>query len=146
MAFRKLAYSMDDRVTWWWLHGTRYGIVGSVATPFWEMHVATWFRTRDLADGRYEVTSAGANFYTLPGETQLLERFANPYTGKTVEVPYGTPKATVTVYDRKGGSPFAPGAIPGMSISRSNTDIGPAWIEADEVRVRGDVMSVDLPT
>ena len=29
--------------------------------------------TRDLPDGQYEVTSAGANFYTLPGEATPSE-------------------------------------------------------------------------
>lgn len=140
LAFRKLAHSLDDSLTWWWLHGTRYGIVGSVATPLWDMHVGTWLRTRDLPDGRYEVKSAGANFYTLPGETKLLERFANPYTGKTVDVPYGPPRASVTLYDRKGGSPFANFRMPGMKIGRQESDFGPAWVHDDEVMVRGDFM------
>ena len=136
LAFRKLAQSMDDTLTFQWLHGTRYGVQGSLMTPFWEMHVATWFVTRDLPDGQYEVTSAGANFYTLPGETTLLEKFRNPYTGETVDVPYGRPRASRTVYDRLGNS--APGAgIPGMKTTRS-TGIGPAWLEGDEVVVRGD--------
>ncbi|MEQ8515547.1 MAG: hypothetical protein RIC38_08085, partial [Chromatocurvus sp.] len=38
-AFRKLAYSLDDSVTWWWMRGTRMGVVDSVATPFWDMYV-----------------------------------------------------------------------------------------------------------
>ena len=61
-AFRKLAYSMDGDVTWWWMRGTRFGVVDSVATPFWDMYVGSWFTTRDLDDGAYEVTMAGANF------------------------------------------------------------------------------------
>jgi len=135
LAFRKLAQSMDDSLTFQWLHGTRYGVQGSLMTPFWDMHVATWFVTRDLPDGNYEVTSAGANFYTLPGQTTLLEKFHNPYTGETVDVPYARPRANKTVYDRMGGSPF--GGMPGMKTTR-NADIGPAWVHGDEVTVRGD--------
>jgi len=135
LAFRKLAWSMDDSLTFHWLHGTRYGVQGSLLTPFWEMHVATWFKVRDLGEGRYEVRSAGANFYTLPGEAKLLEKFNNPYTGETVDVPYGAPRAMTAVYDATGGAPFPD--MPGMKTTHK-ADLGPAWIEGDEVRVRGD--------
>lgn len=140
LAFRKLAYSMDDELTYWWMRGRRYGVTGSVATPFWDMYVAAWFTTRDLPDGRYEVKLAGCNFYTPPGSTELLETFANPYTGKTVAVPYAPPRVTTTVMDKRGGNPFAGGINrPGMKTTTS-TDIGPAWVEGETVHVHGDLM------
>ena len=105
----------------WWMKGTRYGVVGSVATPFWEMYVGAWFTTRNLPDGNYEVRLAGANFYTAPGDDDLLKRFANPYTGRTVEVPYMRPKATNTVYDLKGGNPFGSSGMPGRKAISSMT-------------------------
>jgi hypothetical protein len=144
LAFRKLAYSMDDSLTFWWLHGTRYGVQGSLTTPFWEMHVGTWFTTRDLGDGKYEVKSAGANFYTLPGETTLLEKFRNPYTGETVDVPYGKPRPSSTVFDRKGGGAFLPDS-PGTKTTR-RSDIGPAWVQGDEIQLRHDVSMHVEPT
>ncbi len=144
LAFRKLAYSADDRLTYWWMKGTRYGVTGSVATPFWDMYVATWFKTRDLPDGKYEVKSAGCNFYTLPGGTTLLEKFDNPFTGKTVEVPYGPPRATTMVMAQRGGSAFAGGNVPGMKSTR-DTDIGPAWVEGEVVHVQGDIMMHNEP-
>jgi hypothetical protein len=136
LAFRKLAYSMDDQLTFWWMRGTRYGVTGSVATPFWDMYVASWFTTRDLPDGRYEVKMAGSNFYTAPGSTTLLEKFDNPFTGKTVDVPYGKPRALTTLMEKRGGG-FAGGDAPGMKTTR-HTDIGPAWVEGDRVHVQGD--------
>ncbi len=139
LAFRKMAYSMDDGVSFWWMKGTRYGVVGSVATPFWEMYVGAWFTTRNRPDGNYEVRIGSANFYTAPGDDKLLERFANPYTGKTVDVPYGRPRATTTVYDLKGGNPFGSGSMPGMKTTLA-TDIGPASVEGDELMIRGDLL------
>jgi hypothetical protein len=133
LAFRKLAWSMDEALTFHWLHGTRYGVQGSLLTGFWEMHVGTWFRARDLPDGRYEVRSAGANFYSLPGEKQLLEHFRNPYTGETVDIPYAPPRLTVAVYDRHGGAPIAD--APGAPAPRK----ADAWVDGGEVRVRGDL-------
>jgi hypothetical protein len=144
LAFRKLAYSMDDKLTWWWMKGTRYGVTGSRATAFWDMYVAAWFTTRDLADGKYEVKMSGCNFYTPPGKTTLLEKFDNPYTGKTVDVPYGRPRLSTTLMDLKGGSAFAGADMPGMKSTR-NTDIGPAWVEGDVVHVQGDIMMHNEP-
>ena len=144
LAFRKLAYSMDDRLTYWWMRGTRYGLTGSVTTPFWDMYVASWFTTRDLPDGRYEVKMAGCNFYTPVGSTELLEIFANPYTGKMVTVPYAPPQVTTTLMDQRGGSPFAGVSPPGTKTTVS-TDIGPAWVEGDTVHVQGDLMLRNEP-
>jgi hypothetical protein len=145
MAFRKLAYSMDERLTFWWMRGTRYGTVGPVATPFWDMYIGAWFTTRDLPDGRYEVRQVNANYYTAPGGTELLERFANPFTGRTVDVPYNRPRATTSIYDRKGGSPFAGAAAPPGMKSTRQTDVGPAWIVGDMVHVQGDLMLRNEP-
>lgn len=143
LAFRKLAYSADDTLTFWWMKGTRYGVTGSLATAFWDMYVAAWFTTRDLPDGKYEVKLSGCNFYTPPGGTTLLEKFDNPYTGKTVDVPYGRPRTSTTLMDLKGGSAFA-AAPPGMKSTR-NTDIGPAWVEGEVLHVQGDIMMHNEP-
>jgi hypothetical protein len=138
-AFRKLAYSLDDSVTFWWMHGTRYGVVGSRSTPFWDMHVGAWFRTRDLGEDRYEVRVAFLNFYTPPGEEGLLEKFRNPYTGRTLEVPYAPPRATTTTMGLRGGSPFDAMKMPGMKTTVSS-DVGPAHVNGDELTIRGDLI------
>ncbi|TXS91982.1 DUF1838 domain-containing protein [Parahaliea maris] len=137
-AFRKTAYSMDEKVYFWWLRGTRFGVVDAEATPFWDMYVGTWFTTKDLGEGDYEVTMAGANFYTPPGSTELLESFQNPYTGETVPVSYRAPKPWKTVMGPEGGAAFAPD-MPGMKMTRS-TAAGPGWIEGDDVVIRGDML------
>jgi hypothetical protein len=140
LAFRKLAYSADDKLTFWWMKGTRYGVTGSVATPFWDMYVAAWFTARDLPDGKYEVKMASANLYTAPGGTTLLEKFANPYTGETLDVPYGKPRVSTTVFDSTGGSAFGSMQMPGMKVvSRSNA-VGPVRVEGDTLYVQGDLM------
>jgi hypothetical protein len=142
--FRKLAYSLDETLTFWWLRGTRYGVVDSVATPLWDMYVGTWLRTRDLEGGDYELTTAGANFYTAPGSDTLLESFENPYTGKTVPLTYRAPAARKTVVSAAGGSNFMPEPRPGMTI-RSKREAGPGWVHGDEVIVRGDIFFYSEP-
>ena len=137
-AFRKLAYSLDDAVTFWWMRGTRYGMVDSVATPLWDMHVATWFRTRDLDGDAFEVTSAGANYYTLPDSTELLEVFSNPYTGAELPVRYSPSKASRRVIG-PAGEAIDTGAIPGMQITQRD-HVNSGWIEGDDVVIRGDTL------
>lgn len=142
--YRKLAYSLDETVTFWWMRGTRYGLVDTVTTPFWDMHIGAWLRTRDLDEGSYEVTMASANFYTPPDSTELLEVFQNPYTGKQVPINYHAPRARRNVMGPDGSSPF--GGVPGMTTTDRSTDKGPGWIEGEDVVVRGDSMLRAVPT
>ncbi len=79
-----------------------------------------------------------------PGATTLLEKFNNPFTGKTVDVPYGKARASTTVMEKHGGSAFAGGDAPGMKTTR-HTDIGPAWVEGANVHVQGDIMMHNEP-
>ncbi len=145
LAFRKLAYSLDDSMTFWWLRGTRYGVVDAEATPFWDMYVGTWFKTRNLDDGAYEVTMANVNFYTPPNSTELLEVFQNPYTGKSVPVKYVMPqKPWRTVIGAEGGAAFGGSDIPGMTTTKGHSE-GPAFIEGDEVFIRGDMFMYAEP-
>ena len=144
LAFRKLAWSMDEELSFWWLRGVRYGMRGPVATPFWDMHVGLWFRTRDIGNGRYEVRRASANFSTPVGEPGLLEQFANPYTGQTVPVRYAAPRQVTQTYALDGFGPTRETA-PGTNGTTLAT-IGPAWLEGDELAIQGDIVLRNEPT
>lgn len=144
-AFRKLAYSLDGSVTWWWMRGTRMGVVDSVATPFWDMYIGSWFTTRDLDDGAYEVTMAGANFYTPINSTSLLRSFSNPYTGEEVPVTYAAPRARKTIITPERASAFGEVNIPGMDASQSSA-LGPGFVEGEDVVIRGDLAVTATPT
>ncbi|MFK7828687.1 MAG: DUF1838 family protein [Congregibacter sp.] len=143
-AFRKLAYSLDESVTWWWLRGTRFGVVDSVATPFWDMYVGSWFTTRDLENGDYEVAMTGANFYTPPGATSLLRTFKNPYTGEDVDIPIRAPSVRRTVLSAEKASAFGDVNIPGMKTTQTS-DMGPGWIADQDVVIRGDLAFTAQP-
>ena len=144
LAFHKLAWSMDDTLSFWWLRGVRYGMRGAVATPFWDMHVGLWFRTRDIGNDRYEVLRASANFYTPVGESSLLEQFANPFTGQTLPVRYAPPRRVTQTYALDGRGPTRE-TVPGMNGTTLAT-IGPAWLEGDELAIQGDIVLRNEPT
>ncbi len=133
---RKLAYSMSADPSFMWLKATRYGVVDSKAIPFWDMHMGQAYTTKTLEKDDYEVTLWSAIFYTDVKTGKLLERFANPVTGKQVDVRYATPRVTKRLYTMQGEE-REPINRPEMNITRS-TDVGPAWIENDLVWVRGD--------
>jgi len=133
---RKLCFSMDATPTFVWLRATRYGLVDSRFTPFWEMHVGQAFTTKDLPGGDYEVTSWSAIFYTDIATGKFIETFNNPFTGKQVAIRYGAPRASKRLHT-KTGEEREPMNRPEMNVTM-NTDIGPAWIEGDAVWVRGD--------
>jgi hypothetical protein len=76
LAFRKLAWSMDDHVTYSWLRGRRYGLHQGKLYPFWDMVVGTMFQVQDRGEGRYDVTSIGASFYTDVHNGRMIDMFA----------------------------------------------------------------------
>jgi hypothetical protein len=132
--YRKLVYSMDSRVGFWWLTGTRYGLVDSQLIPFWQMNIGNIFRVRDLRDGDYEVTLMSIAMYTDVNTGQFMREFVNPYTRKTLAIPYFPPKAVTEQFHADGDA--APKTDAEGIV---HTDgIGPAWIEGDRVWVRGD--------
>jgi hypothetical protein len=64
LALRKLAFSMDTAPFYWWLRGTRYGLVDGEMTPFWDMHVGSLSVAKDLPGGKYQVSTIYVSFYT----------------------------------------------------------------------------------
>ncbi|MBL8643074.1 MAG: DUF1838 family protein [Rhodospirillaceae bacterium] len=138
---RKLAYSMAADPAFMWLKATRYGLVDSKLTPFWDMHVGQAFATKDLPrekypEGGYEVTMWAGIFYTDIATGKFLDHFHNPFTGKTVAIRYNPPRVVKRVY-RNLVEEREPLNRPEMNITRT-TGVGPAWIENDMVWVRGD--------
>jgi hypothetical protein len=134
LIFRKLAYAADERVGFSWLRGVRYALIDTDPLPLWEMHVGSLFSVRDLADGRYEVTTISTSFYTDLQTGAYLTRFLNPSTNQTIEISYFPPRPGRTIFD--GNGPVAPATPPGLT----RTDrIGPAEVVGDQVWITADV-------
>jgi hypothetical protein len=134
---RKLCFSMDTTPTFVWLRATRFGLVDSRFTPFWEMHVGQAFTTKDMPDGSYEVAMWSAIFYTDVNTGKFIETFRNPYTGKEVPIRYNAPRVMRRLHT-KDGEAREPMNRPEMNVTMA-TGIGPAWIEGDAIWVRGDI-------
>jgi hypothetical protein len=137
LAFRKLAWSMDDKVTYSWLRGRRYGLHQGKLYPFWDMVVGTMFRVLDHGDGRYDVISIGASFYTDVQTGRMIDTFDNPLTGKRARIGFFPPSPQTISYGPAGRIDTPKGVLAGLARTVA---IGPAWAEGNDVFVIGDTM------
>jgi hypothetical protein len=62
--YRRIRFGANGSSVYWWLRGTRYGLVDNVLTPFFDMHVGSIHRRRDLDAERYEISTAAAIYYS----------------------------------------------------------------------------------
>jgi hypothetical protein len=139
---RKLAWSMDSTVGFWWLKGMRYGALPPNYTPFWNMLIGTIFQVRDIDAENYAVTTITTTFYTDPATGALLETFKNPITGKENKIQYPSPRPSERKFGRNGEEAMP--SMPGMTATRGGGP-GPAWIEGDDVWVRSDMSFRAVP-
>ncbi len=141
--FRKLGYAMDGRLGFWHLEANRYGLVGAELFPFWRMHIGSFWTTRDLPDGGYEVTRMGIAFYTDMETGEFMRTFDNPLTHKTIPIQYGKPVPKkfappipmVVKYKRIGGEEPPPQGDLGLIPTGA---LGPAWIQSGFIWVQQD--------
>lgn len=134
--FRKLNYTFDDRLVFWYIEAVRNGLVDSQFTPFWNMHVGFISSIKDLDENRYEVKTLRAIFYSDLGSGSLLETFDNPYTGEHVPVRQPQLRVATQTYN-KAGIDSVRSPRPGMTMAEYG-HIGPAWVIGDDVWCRGD--------
>jgi hypothetical protein len=135
LAFRKLAFTLDDKMGFWWIRGTRYGLRDAKLTPFWEMHIGKFFTVRDLPGGDYEVTTVSAAFYADLKTGAFIKEFDNPFTGKTIKLGYFPPKPSKTIFGVDGMHPATSGPLASLA---SVGALGPTWVQGDRVVLRAD--------
>jgi hypothetical protein len=85
-AYMRLSGAMDDRLIIWWMDGVRYGVVDARATALFGMKVGMFHQFFRQADGSFRVAMFELTYYTDLETGELLEEFANPYTGETNKV------------------------------------------------------------
>ncbi len=132
--YRRIRFAADDRVVFWWLKGRRYGYVDNLMVPYFDMHVGSWHRCRELDDGRYEVATASAMYFTDLASGELVEDWPNPITGKRVLLRYPAPTRAVTVYAYSGAEQAA-APTPGMRMERHHV-VAPLELVGDEAWLR----------
>jgi hypothetical protein len=134
-AYRKVLFAGHEKPVFWWMKGTKYGIVDNVTTPFYGMEIATILRCQDVAADRFDVLSIEIVYYTDLATGALLERWQNPYTSEWLDMKYVPVGPTRIPYSPAG--PQMPKELPGAKIESTHS-MGPATVVADDVWIRND--------
>ena len=113
--YRKLRFAMHEEVFFWWLRGTKFGVIDSRVTPLYNMEIASIFRCKAGAGDEFSVTSLELVYNTDLKTGQPLAQWRNPYTDETVAMRPADPVGPVTVPYRASG-PELPTSLPGASL------------------------------
>jgi hypothetical protein len=86
-ALAKLRGATDDRLVMGYLVGTRYAVPKHRALPMMGILSATFSQYRRLGEDAFEARVLEVGYCTDLDTGKLLEKWKNPVTGKTVDVP-----------------------------------------------------------
>jgi len=136
---RKLNFTLDNRVVYWFIDAVRMGLKDHEFTPFWRMHVGMMSKVRDVGDYLYESSFMSTIFYSDLETGKLLETWENPYTGQTREV-LQPRLARVKRTHGLIGVVSEPRARAGSGAVTRNEEIGPAYVVNDDVWCQGDLV------
>ena len=134
-ALIKLRGTLDDRLVMWWMKGMRYGVVNDSITPLYGMKTGGFQLYQQLADGRHSMTMLELIFFTDLETDKPLAQFANPYSGKLVDIPEQR-LGPYTVYHTTQGVEIPPN--PAFGTFELRTQLGPVVVEGDDVWIRDD--------
>ncbi|MCB2108407.1 MAG: DUF1838 family protein [Rhodobacteraceae bacterium] len=143
MAYRKLGWSADENLTMHWMQLTRYGMVDAKLSVMWESLIGILYAVKDTPPsasgakpGDYDVNSLTLTFYFDPKTGEVMEKYNNPWTGETLDIPYGGTTPTHRRHSARGID-IDMKSPPGMNASADS--YYSAWTEGDDVWVRGDL-------
>lgn len=131
--YAALRFGRPGQPVFWWMGGTRYGLVDNELIPFFEMHVGSVHVREDLDADRYRIRSASALYFTPLGEASLLTEWDNPITRRPVRLSYSAPSVSETVYSLSRGILVEP-ALPGARVERDHR-IGAVRIAAGHAQL-----------
>lgn len=86
-AIAKLRGATDDRLCIGYVVGTRYAVPEHRAIPMMGILAATFSQYRRVSDDAFEARALEVAYFTDLATGKLLEKWKNPVTGTTVEVP-----------------------------------------------------------
>lgn len=129
-AMIKLSGSLDERMTLWWLEGSRYGVVDNIAVPTFGFHIGFFNLYHRLSDTEYLTTQLELTYYTDPNTGELLREWDNPFTGKTNKVRHVRMGPLNRVQTVEG---LQPSASEMEYVKSFSTELGPATQYSDSV-------------
>lgn len=142
-ALVKLRGSQDGRIAFWWMRGTRYGVVGTTVTPFFENLVASWHRFVRQPDGNYKVSMVELSYYVDLSTGKLLDKWRNPLTGEMNDLEHIHFGPVTTTLTPQGITP--PEKSRGAQL-KVKTKIGVIAQHNDGIWLQEDVSATIIPS
>jgi hypothetical protein len=141
-ALVKMRGATDERLVIGYVVGARYAVPEHKAIPMMGILAATFSQYRRLSDDSFEARALEIAYFTDLSTGKLLEKWKNPVTGVTVDVPLtrmGPSRATLTADGLSVANPS--GAAAGL---RLNHVFQPPVVVGDSVWVTEQI-NVDGP-
>ena len=98
----KLRAALDDRMTLEWFQGVVYGVVDSAMMPLFSVNAVAFAWSQQAEDGSFRGRRAEVTYHGDLVSGERLSTFANPYNGKTLEVPMSRTPSQDAVIDSNG--------------------------------------------
>ena len=134
----KLRAALDDRVTLEWFKGVVYGVADSAMTPLFTVNAVAFAYYEETQAGDFRGRRVEVTYHGDLERDRLIERFDNPYTGGTVDVPLSRTPLQDAVIGRNGL--VVPARIGPMRIE-AETGLGPGLVNGGRCWVRLDTRS-----
>ena len=137
--YRKVLFSSNEELVFWWMKGTKYGMVDNVTQPFYNMEVVSIMRCHSDAADRFTVGTLEMSYYTDLASGALLDRWQNPYTSEWLDMKYVPVGPTKLTYTPSG--PQMPMELPGVKIASTHA-MGPVTVVGNDAWLRNDSNAV----
>lgn len=105
----RLLASTDGTPAWQWFGGHAFGVVGDLEPlrQLFEVEGCTVTISRTDRSGRVQVAARQVTLYRDLSSRRVLERWQNPYTGQTLQVPHAhQPRIGTTLAETGPGVPW----------------------------------------
>ena len=129
--FMLMRGALDQRLVSSWMQASYFGVVDDRMEPLFDVVAAVFARYRSLSDGSVEAVTAELSWFTDKETGKALDRYRNPYTGETVDVPLGGLSPSKIIFGQDLSFRLAR-PVPGMELAHEV--LGPV-IRGDNVGI-----------
>ena len=138
-AYQKMRFALDDKLVFWWMRATKYGLVDSEVKPLYGMEIGNIAQVTQVDSVSFTAKTLEIVYATNEETGELLEEWLNPYTGAVRPMQH-IPIGPNTLHHTIDG-PELPTELPGAKLE-ATAEFGPMWFEGDSVWVRDDTAAL----
>lgn len=113
--FMLMRGALDEGLVSSWMSATYYGVVEDRMEPLFDVAAAVFARYRRLPDGSFEAVSGELAWFLDKDTGKAMDKYRNPYTGETVDVPAGGLAPSKVVFGHDLSMRLAR-PVPGMEL------------------------------